>query len=451
MKSERRFVVGGDDGEREKSWGEWIREANDPARVAGKPEALEHLKVLDCSHANLSGCFCTSILGELGAEVLRVEPPGGDPARSFSPHGFQHMGTGLGYLNEGRNKFHISLNFETEEGREIFRKLARQADIVVETFQPGVMDAWGIGYRQLSQEHPGLIYCALHTYGQFGPKAACGKADMDIVDQAYSGVTSVTGEPAGDPEHPAPWEIPTRQGNWMAWYAGGSWAAVAVMAALHFRKFSGKGQFIDVSPAEALGRCINYNLTYYHAFQEAIPRVGNYDVGVFPYTYFKCLDGYVFLSGFSDVNWKALCTILDRPDLQKQFPTISDRLNIDNMTIMYREIEKWTGTRTYDQIYSAVMDYNRNIGEGIVAPGRISSAMEAMDTENFWVRRVFEKLEDPHYHRVTLANQPWKMTETPPRVKWICRPVGADNEYIYNLKLGWGPHQLEEMKRRGVI
>ena len=100
------------------------------------------------------------------------------------------------------------------------------------------------------------------------------------------------------------------------------WASVAIMAALHYRTNSGKGQFIDVSSAEAFGRCINYGLTYYQGFQDVIPRVGNYDVGVFPYTYFRCKDGFAFLSGFSDINWKALCTILNRPDLQGQYPTI---------------------------------------------------------------------------------------------------------------------------------
>jgi crotonobetainyl-CoA:carnitine CoA-transferase CaiB-like acyl-CoA transferase len=237
----------------------------------------------------------------------------------------------------------------------------------------------------------------------------------------------------------------------MGWYAGGAWAAVAIMAALHYRVNAGKGQFIDVSSAEAFGRCINYGLTYYQGFQDTIPRVGNYDVGVFPYTYFRCKDGFAFLSGFSDINWKALCTILNRQDLRGQYPTIFDRLNLDNMKLMYKEIEKWTLAHTYDEIYDAVMDYNKNVGEGIVVPGRISSPEETMKAENWWERMAFEKIEDPHYKEMVIANQAWKMTESPPRVKWICRPVGADNEYIYNLKLGWGQEQIKAMKGKGVI
>ncbi len=437
--------------DKEMTWGEWIHELDDPSKARTKPEALDHITVLDCSHASIAGSFATSVLGELGAEVIRVEAIGGDPARTYSPWGYMHMETGLGYLNEGRNKFHITLNLEKPEGREILRKLAKRSDVLVETFMPGAMDEWGIGYRQLSEENPKLIYCALYTYGQFGPKANCGKADVDVVNQAYSGVTSVTGEPIDDPANPKPSEVPTKQGNWMGWYAGGAWAAVAIMAAIHYRIQSGKGQFIDVSPAEAFGRCINYNLTYYQGWEQTIPRVGNYDVGVFPYTYFKCKDGYAFLSGFSDINWKALTTILGRQELQKEYPTIFDRLNLDNMKQMYKEIEKWTLSHTYDEIYDAVMDYNKNIGEGIVVPGRISAPMETMKAENWWVRQAFEQINDPYYKEMLITNQAWKMTETPPRIKWICRPVGGDNEYVYNVKLGLGQPQLEELKSKGVI
>ncbi len=435
----------------EKSWGDWIRELDDPKHNREKAEALDHITVLDLSYANMAGCFATSTLAEFGANVIRIEPPEGDPARTYSPWGYMHMDTGLGYLNEGRNKLHVTLNLEKEEGREIFKTLAGRADMVVETFLPGTMDDWGIGYRQLSESNPGLIYCAIYTYGQFGPKAACGKADVDIADQAYSGIVSVSGEQPDDPDNPLPSEVPTKQGNWMGWYAGGAWAVAALLAALHYRNQSGKGQFIDVSPAEAYGRCINYGITYYYGFKETIPRVGNYDVGVFPYTYFKCKDGFAFLSGFADPNWKALCTIIDRPDLQEQYPTIFERLNLDNMKVMYKEIEKWTTQHTYEEIYNAVMDYNKNIGQGVVVPGRISSPMDTMKADNWWERQCLEEIDDPHYGEMTIANHAWKMTESPPRVKWACRPVGGDNYAVYSQMLGYGPKRLEELKGRGVI
>ena len=144
-------------------WAEWARRESDPAGAKNKPEALDDLLVLDCSYGSLAGCFCSSILAEFGAEVIRIEPPGGDLARQFTPWGRLHEGTGLGYLPEGRNKLHVTLDLKHPEGQGLFRTVARRADVVIETFLPGQMDAWGIGYRQLREINPRLLYCALCT------------------------------------------------------------------------------------------------------------------------------------------------------------------------------------------------------------------------------------------------------------------------------------------------
>lgn len=436
-------------------WDEWIREHDDPKYTPGKPEALSDLWVIDVSYANMAGAYASSVLSELGANVIKIEPPGGDPARTFTPFGITHKGEGLGYLNEGRNKYHITLNLETEEGREIFKELARKVDVIIESFKPGVMDEWGIGYRQLSTLNPRLVYCAIYTYGQYGPRALCNKADVDIINQAMSGITYVTGEYVKDPENPKESEVPTKEGNWMGWYAGGAWAAFAILTALIWRDKSGEGQFIDISPAEAFGRCINYALTNYQFYGDNVERVGNLDAGVFCYTYFKCKDGYCFLSGFADPNWSLLCEIIERPDLREKYPTVFERLNFENQKAAYKEIEKWTMDKTYEEIFNIVMDANRKAKEsgkgGVVVPGKVVSPWEVMHTENWWIRGTFVKFEDPIYGELIIANQPWKMTKTPPRVKWLCRPVGRDNEYIYSTMLGFGAERIRELKEKGVI
>ncbi len=439
-----------------KPWDEWIREHDDPKYARTKPEALDDIWVLDLSYANMGGCFASSILAEMGANVIRVEPPGGDPARTYSPFGLTHKGEGLAYINEGRNKFHITLNLETEEGRELLKRfIDNRIDVVIETFKAGQMDQWGIGYRQLKEIKPDLIYCAIYTYGQYGPKADCGKADADVVDQAMSGVTYVSGEYVEDPDNPQEWEVPTKQGNWMGWYCGGAYAAFSILAALHYRHLTGKGQMIDVSPAEALGRMINYSLLYFHDTGKTIERVGNLDAGVFCYTYFKCKDGFCFLSGFSDVNWQLLTEVIERPDLREQYPTIFERLKFENMKKAYKEIEKWTVDKEYQEIFEKVMAANARAKEtgqgGVVVPGKVCSSWETMNTENWWERGSLEKFEDPVYGELTICNQPWKMTETPPRVKWICRPVGADNQFIYSTFLGLGKGDLEELKKKGIL
>ena len=136
-------------------------------------------------------------------KVIRLEPPGGDVTRKFSPFGIMHQDTGLGYLAEGRNKYHVSLDLKKVESRELFTTLARHADIIIETYQPGVMDGWGIGYRQLREINPRLIYAALNTYGQFGRQARNGRPSSEITNQAYSGLVQINGEP----EHGEPTEM----------------------------------------------------------------------------------------------------------------------------------------------------------------------------------------------------------------------------------------------------
>lgn len=436
--------------ETDRTWVDWIYEADDPKKNHLKPEALDDLLVLDVSNANIGGLFCSSILGEFGADVIRIEPPEGDLARKFSPFGYLYKGTGLGYLMEGRNKFHVTLNLKEPEGQEAFRRLAAQADVIIETFQPGVMDGYGLSYRYLKEINPRLIYATIYTYGHFGPDAACGKPDYDICDQARSGVMAVTGEPE-DESGPKPWTIPTKEGNWMGWYAGGAWTAFGIMTALHYRTITGVGQMVDVAPPEAELRFCDYHLQYYHTTGKLRGLVGAYDSAVFPYTIIKTKDGYSFIAGFSDVNWEGLTNIMKDPELRQRFPTIFDRLNKENQPLIHQELEKWSSKHTSDEILDMVQDYVSNRrGPGTVATAKMTDIKETFDDEVWWERGVFDKGTDPYYGDVAFQAPPWKMTLTPARVKWLCRPVGADNEYIFMRYLGVGKEKIKEWKAKNI-
>ncbi len=429
-------------------WPQYAKTLTDPARAPEKPEALSDLRVLDCSQGNFAALFCSSILAEFGAEVIRVEPPEGDVARLFSPGGFVRSGTGLGYLVEARNKRHITLNLETEKGRDLFARLARHVDMVVESARPGQTDAWGIGYRQLSELNPRLIYAAFSTYGQFGPKAATPIPDYDITDQALSGVPYTTGEPEG--EGPPESSVPTKQGNWIAWYTGGGWGAFAVMAAVVWRWASGRGQFIDCSPAEGEMRFTDYDLHWYHSHRRVRERVGALNTCVFPYTLIKTKDSYSFIAGFSDINWTGLTNIMGRPDLKGRYPTTKDR--IQNAKQLHRELEAWARDLTSQEILDKVQDYMLNKrGPGTVATARLNRPADTLSEPHWWERGVFQKVEDPNYGELLLQAPPWKMSRTPPRIKWACRPVGADNEEVYLRCLGLGGERLRALKAEGVL
>ena len=276
--------------------------------------------VLDVSYGYYAGLFASSTLSELGAEVIRIEPPEGDSARKMSPYGIMVKDSGLAYLTEARNKFHVTLDISTKEGADIFKRLAKKADVVIETFKPGYLDELGIGYRQLSAENPGLIYCPIYVYGQFGKDAeeCCNQPDYDITCQARGVIMSITGEPDLDPELPPEYKRPLKQGNWMGWYVGGGWASFGIMMAMYHKRKTGKGQLVDCSPPEGLLAISNYVMQYYHMSRNLMPRAGNYDYAVFPYTYVKTKDGYTFISGFTDPNWTAVCEIIKRPDLRER-------------------------------------------------------------------------------------------------------------------------------------
>lgn len=436
-------------------WAEWIRERDDWRGARSKPEALDDLTVLDLSTGHLGGCFCSSILAEFGAEVIRVEPPGGDVLRRFSPFGVQQNGTGLAYLVEGRNKHHVTLNLGKPEGRRLLARLAAKADVLIETYPAGRMDALGIGYRQLSAKHPHLIYCALSTYGQFGPKARthAGESSSDVTEQALSGVVHVTGEMASGPE-PAPWEVPTKIGGWFAWYAAGAWAAFGILGALQHRTVSGRGQMVDVSGAEGIMRYMEDMVLWYEKSGTVRERIGPLDACAFPYTFVKSKGGYTMLAGFSDPNFTALTTIMGRPELKEdpRFRTFLDRARLPNKKALHAELERWSSRHTSEEILAAVQDYMlQKRGPGTVATGRVCTPSEVLHEPNWWERGALQRVEDPEYGDLVFQGQPWKMTGTPPRLRWACRPVGKDNASIYLKHLGIGKARLRALKKRQII
>jgi crotonobetainyl-CoA:carnitine CoA-transferase CaiB-like acyl-CoA transferase len=432
----------------ELSWEDWIRREDNPSGAFAKPEALDDLLVVDVSRESVAGLVCTAFLAELGAEVLKVEPPGGDPARAWGPPGFTHRGEGLAYLAEGRNKYYISLNLETAEGREAFRRLAGRADVLVEAYPPGRMDGWEIGYRQLSVANPRLIYVGISALGHFGPRAAEASPEHDVTSQAASGLTYITGEPAAGEAGAA--GVPTKAGPWLAGYVGGAWAAFGLLAALHHRHRSGRGQMVDVTPAEGLMRYLEYTLLWYDVAGTVRERAGIFDLAVFPYTFVRVRDGWAHIAGYTDPNFQALCRIAGRSELAKdpRFATTSARVQSANAQALREEIEAWSKHFTSDEILAKIM---ADPGPGVVVFGRVESPQEVLARENWWARGCFQRFQDSLYGPLTLQMPVWRMTGTPPRVRWACRPPGHHNGYVYQKYLGWGPGRLADLQARGVI
>jgi crotonobetainyl-CoA:carnitine CoA-transferase CaiB-like acyl-CoA transferase len=438
-------------------WSNWVRERDDPRIAQTKPEALDDLVVLDLSNKSFAGCHCSSVLSEHGAEIIRIEPPGGDFIRTCTPYGFMYKGEGLNYLTEGRNKFHITLDLTKPEARTMLKKLVQQADVLIETFPPGTMDEWGVGYEELKEMNPRLIFASITAYGQFGPMSKSKMADYDNIAQARSGFHYDTGEmlPAGKTYEDAPWAIPTKSGPWIAWFVSGSFMAMGILAALHWRALTGKGQALDIATAEAYARIDDFVALWYDHEGQVNERFGNLDTALWLYCFAPTKDGAVFLGGLRLEMWQAFADIVGKweewgaGNWTSVAPFTRKEEQLKWSALVFEETQKYTS----EQLLNMSLEYSRH---GRLAPitcviAPVLSPKDAMEDPNWKDRGIFTPVSDPVFGDVITAQAQYKMTETPMRTKWVCRPAGYDNEFVYLKHLGLGPTRLKRLRDKGII
>jgi crotonobetainyl-CoA:carnitine CoA-transferase CaiB-like acyl-CoA transferase len=413
--------------------------------------------VLDLSSGSFSGCYCSSMLAEFGAQVLRVEPPEGDFLRTCTPYGMLHRGEGLNYLTEGRNKFHITLNLARPEAREILKGLVSRADVLIETYRPGVMDDWGIGYERLKQINPGLIFASITAFGQFGPLSGSRMPDYDNIIQARSAIQYATGEmlPEGKVLDEMPWAIPTKAGPWIGWVQSGTFMAVGILAALHWRGLTGEGQALDVASAEAYASMDDWAAVWYQGSGVINERFGSLDTAGWLYCFAPTKDGAVFLGGLRLEMWQAFADMIGKWEewgaarWEDLSAFTEEQTQRKWAPLVFAETSKYTN----EELVRMSVEYGE---KGRLAPitpvvAPVCSPEEAMHDPNWLDRGIFTAVRDPVYGELIVAQAQHKMTETPIRTKWVCRPVGYDNEHVYLKFMGLGARRLKELKEAGVI
>ncbi len=438
-------------------WADWIKENDHPAAAGPKPEALSDLVVLDLSSRSYAGVYCSSMLAEFGAEVIRIEPPEGDFLRTCTPYGMQHMGEGLNYLTEGRNKYHITLDLAQEEGRGILQGLASQADVLIETFATGVMDAMGLGYEQLKEINPGLVFASITARGQFGPASDGNAPDYDNVAQAASGIQYATGAmlPQGKTLDDCPWALPSKASPWIAWCTAGTFMATGILAALHWRMTSGQGQALDVSTVEAYMRLDDYSHIWFQGGEHITERVGGLDNALWLYCFAPTKDGGVFLGGLRLEMWQAFCDLMGKWEEWGvgQWTSLAPFLETETQKEYFPAVAEFTASYTSDKLVSMAVEYSQSGRLAPITPviAPIISPQETMADPNWNERGMFAPTDDPVFGKVVAAQAQHKMTKTPIRTKWVCRPVGYDNEFIYQKFMGLGPVGLGDLKKQGVV
>jgi len=438
-------------------WVDWIRERDDPKIAPTRAEALDDITVLDLSYKSFAGCYCSSMLAEFGAEILRVEPPEGDFIRTCTPYGILHKGEGLNYLAEGRNKFHITLNLEKPKARELLKGLVSQADVLVETYRPGVMDDWGVGYEELRKINPRLIFASITAYGQFGPMSLSRMPDYDNIIQARSGAQYDTGEmmPENKSYDDCPWAIPTKAGPWIGWINAGTFMAVGILAALHWREMTGEGQALDVASAEAYASLEDWASIWYQGAGVINERFGNLNTAGWLYCFAPTKDGAVFLGALRLEMWQAFADMVgkwdewDAANWRDLAPFSEEEEQLKWAPLVFAETRKYTN----EELVAMSVKYAKNGRLAPITPvvAPVCSPEEAVHEANWLDRGIFVPITDPVYGELVVAQAQHKMTETPIRTKWVCRPVGYDNEHIYLKYMGLGPRKLKELKEAGII
>ena len=305
-------------------------------------KALSDITVLDLTRV-LAGPYCTMMLADFGANVIKIEVPGkGDDTRAFGP---LKNGASMYYANVNRNKKGVTLNLKSPEGKKLFLEMVKKADVVVENYRPGVMDKLGVGYDVLKEVNDQIIYGAVSGFGCYGPYSQ--RPGYDIIAQSSGGLMSITGEAGGHP---------LRVGNAMGDVLGGMNLTIGILTALHARALTGKGQRVDVSLVDSVVSSLETGTQRYFASGKQPELMGNRYASAYPYDSFQASDGLFVIGCGNDKLYTLLCTkVLMREDLltDPRFDTNVHRC--ENHEALKPEIEKWTTQHTIDECVELIL------------------------------------------------------------------------------------------------
>ena len=394
-------------------------------------KALEGIRVLDLTRA-LAGPFCTLMLGDYGADVIKIEMPGtGDDTRKWGP---PFIGDESAYfLSINRNKRSLTLNFKEEKAREIFLKLAEQADVIVENFTPGVMGRFGLEYETVKRANPGIIYCSISGFGQDGPYQS--RPAYDQIMQGISGLMSITGDPEGEPE---------KIGVAVTDIGAGMWAAFAVMSALYRREQDDQGQYIDISMLDAQVAWLTYQAGFYFAYGRPPQRLGKAHPTLVPYQAFMASDGKYFnVAVGSDRLWERFCQAVKREDLKDHPDYATNGVRVENRTTLSPLLQEYFLTRTADEW---VADLQANS----VPAGPINDLHDVFSDPQVLHRDMFLEIPHPTLGSIKQTGLPIKFSRTPGGLDQHPPLLGEHNEAILQ-ELGYSPAEIEEFVSQSVI
>jgi CoA:oxalate CoA-transferase len=393
---------------------------------------LEGIKILDLTWV-LSGPFATMVLGDLGAEVIKIERPNvGDIGRGNGPH---VNGVSTYFLSLNRGKKSLILNLASEQGRDIFLKLVKHVDVVVENFVPGTMEKFGLDYETVKQHNPRLIYASCSGFGQTGPYA--GKPAFDVIVQAMGGILSVTGEPGGPPIRP---------GVSLGDITAGLFLCIAILSALQERHRSGEGQMIDISMLDCQLAILENAFVRYFATGEVPAALGTRHPVFTPFQAFPTRDGYVAVATMGGVQneWPLFCATIGRLELIDDARYQSGWQRTQNYATLEPVLNEAMRTKT-------TAEWVKEFEAVDIPCGPVNTIPQVAADPQVAHREMFVELQHPEAGNFKVVNSPIKMSRSASKVERVCPDLGEHTETILRELLGMSPPEIAALKESGAI
>jgi CoA:oxalate CoA-transferase len=391
---------------------------------------LENVTVIDLTRI-LSGPFCTMILADFGAQVIKIEEPGsGDESRMLGPH--IHTESAY-FMSINRGKKSVTLNLKTDEGKNLLREMIQKADVLVENYRPGTMDKWGLGYADVRNINPRLIYTSISGFGHSGPYMKL--PAYDIIVQGMSGIMSITGQEGG---------VPTRVGTSIGDIVPALFTTVGIMMALYHRTFTGEGQRLDVAMLDSLVAILENAIARYQVQREVPKPIGNRHPAITPFDSFATKDGYIIVAAGNPKLFEKFCRIMDLPELATDplFKEYADRHKNEKLLkpIIERSFSKLTQKEALAKLSQAGIP---------CAP--INAVDRIMIDPQVEAREMIVPIEHPVAGILKLAGIPIKMSLTPGALQGPAPTLGQHTEQILKEFLGKTPEQINELRQKKVL
>ena len=396
-----------------------------------KKSALGGIRVIDMTRV-LAGPYCTLLLGDMGAEIIKIEVPGhGDDSRKYPPF----IGTESAYfMNLNRNKKSLTLNLKTEKGKAVFLDLVKCADVVIENFRPGTLDDLGVGYAKLKTINPNLVYSSISGFGQSGPYKDL--PGYDIIGQAMGGIMSVTGWP----ETP-----PSRTGTAIADILAGLCACIGILSSLIAVRNGCPGQKVDIALVDSVVSAMETIIQIYLVEKRIPQRTGNRYEFIYPYDTFKAKDGWVVIAVGNNKLWEVFCDAIGTNHLldDQKFKDNYDRVKAH--VEVKRIVEEWTGPRTVKEVVDFLLSKT-------IPCAPLYTVKEVVEDPHIAdARRMIREVEHPVAGRIKVIGSPINLSETPAEVYFPAPMLGQHSSDILKNILNYSEDTIDALKREKII